>query len=370
MKRYEELASSDGTKAFHYGTHYSSAASVTSYLIRLQPFADLHCALQDGRFDLADRLFHSLGEEWKLASGEKGGDTGCVKEQVPEMYYLWELLLNLNHLELGSRQDGTACHHVLLPRWARGSAWRATRTMRQALESSHVSRELPGWIDLVFGCLQQGDGAAKALNLFLPATYIGAVDVASLDEAQRVSILSQIQLVGQTPGQLWSSKRHPHRSQSASVQTAPPSPLLGCLMASYDTDAQRLQPFPEAPTGFTVHGLLVSAGGERAAPLPLHVCALPRASLSSAGAIATARSVSTSSVPSARYLDPLITRPHSLHRLRSSLRRCYYAPTCMAAKSSSVRARQKTAHGSLRPTASAVSPSGAFASRANPNPRR
>ena len=81
-KRFEELDTSDGSRAFHYGTHYSSAAAVTSYLIRLQPFADLHCALQDGRFDLADRLFHSLGEEWKLASGEKGGDTGCVKELV------------------------------------------------------------------------------------------------------------------------------------------------------------------------------------------------------------------------------------------------------------------------------------------------
>ena len=52
------------------------------------------------------------------------------------------------------------------------------RTLRQALESPHVSRELPGWIDLVFGCLQQGDGAAQALNLFLPCTYVGAVELA------------------------------------------------------------------------------------------------------------------------------------------------------------------------------------------------
>ena len=67
-------------------------------------------------------------------------------------------------------QDGTTLHHVQLPPWARGSAWRATRTLRRALESPHASRELPGWIDLVFGALQQGEGAAAALNVFLPCT--------------------------------------------------------------------------------------------------------------------------------------------------------------------------------------------------------
>ena len=95
-RRFEEWDDGDSTAdgvngPFHYGTHYSSAAAVSSYLIRLEPFSSLHCALQDGRFDLADRLFHSVCEEWKLASGEKGGDTGCVKELVPELFYLWEV---------------------------------------------------------------------------------------------------------------------------------------------------------------------------------------------------------------------------------------------------------------------------------------
>lgn len=120
--------------------------------------------------DLADRLFHSLGEEWKLASGEKGGDTGCVKELVPELFYLWEGLLNLNGLHLGRRQDGTALNHVALPRWARGSAWKLVRTLRQALESPHTSRELPGWLDLIFGHTQQGEAAVANLNVFLPVT--------------------------------------------------------------------------------------------------------------------------------------------------------------------------------------------------------
>ena len=78
------------------------------------------------------RLFHSLGEEWKLASGEKGGDTGCVKELVPEAFYLPEALMNLNGLDLGERQDGDALNHVKLPPWARGSAWRCVATRSRA----------------------------------------------------------------------------------------------------------------------------------------------------------------------------------------------------------------------------------------------
>ena len=118
-KRYEEWEDESGqVPPFHYGTHYSSAAAVSSYLLRLAPFTECHRALQvrpsaalpprcrraaaaltppphmhnivalastwqDGRFDLADRLFHSVSEEWGLASGERGSDTGCVKARKP-----------------------------------------------------------------------------------------------------------------------------------------------------------------------------------------------------------------------------------------------------------------------------------------------
>ena len=95
--------------------------------------------MQDGRFDLADRLFHSVGEEWSLASGERGSDTGCVKELIPELFYMPEALLNVNQLALGTRQDGATLHHAQLPPWAKGSAWRFVRCMRQARAPPHPS---------------------------------------------------------------------------------------------------------------------------------------------------------------------------------------------------------------------------------------
>lgn len=44
---------------------------------------------------------------------------------------------------------------------------------RQALESEFVSKSLHRWIDLIFGCLQKGDAAIEAHNLYHPLCYEG-----------------------------------------------------------------------------------------------------------------------------------------------------------------------------------------------------
>lgn len=48
--RYESFEDPAGTiNKFHYGTHYSNAAGVMHYLIRMEPFTSLHVQLQSGR---------------------------------------------------------------------------------------------------------------------------------------------------------------------------------------------------------------------------------------------------------------------------------------------------------------------------------
>ena len=42
------------------------------------------------------------------------------------------------------------------------------RLHRAALESDYVSQHLHEWIDLIFGCKQQGPAAVEAVNLFHP----------------------------------------------------------------------------------------------------------------------------------------------------------------------------------------------------------
>ena len=62
---------------FHYGSHYSSLGVVLFFLLRLEPFTTQALALQDGRFDHADRLFHSVAETCSESS------TNTPEQQAP-----------------------------------------------------------------------------------------------------------------------------------------------------------------------------------------------------------------------------------------------------------------------------------------------
>ena len=56
------------------------------------------CLLQGGHFDLADRMFHSVRENWLSASKHNMAD---VKELIPEFFYLPDMLCNKNSFDLG-----------------------------------------------------------------------------------------------------------------------------------------------------------------------------------------------------------------------------------------------------------------------------
>jgi len=193
---------------FHYGSHYSSMGVVLFFLLRVEPFTTQALALQDGRFDHADRLFHSIEQTYEHIV--ETGNTSDVKELVPEAYYLPEFLRNRNGFNLGVRQDGERVDDVVLPPWANGSAHEFIRVQRAALESDHVSAHLNEWIDLIFGARQLGESAQEALNVFYHLTYEGAVDMGSLQGHEREVVVHQIREFGQTPSRLFTSP-HPRR---------------------------------------------------------------------------------------------------------------------------------------------------------------
>ena len=138
LRRLQErrLAFEDvGAPKFLYGSHYSSMGAVLYYLVRMEPFSSLAMELQSGKFDHADRLFHSIQEAWSNVLQNPSD----VKELIPEFYSMPDFLRNQQSLPLGTRQDGIELHDVVLPPWAQGSPDRFVRTMREALESEHVS---------------------------------------------------------------------------------------------------------------------------------------------------------------------------------------------------------------------------------------
>ncbi|KAF2732378.1 beach-domain-containing protein [Polyplosphaeria fusca] len=213
-ERFQSFAEmGDAAHAFHYGTHYSSAMTVASYLIRLQPFSAAYFLIQGSTFDHADRLFYSIQNAWESASFDNMSD---ARELTPEFYCLPEFLTNVNGYNFGLRTSGEDINSVTLPKWAKGDPAIFIAKQREALESPHVSKNLHHWIDLIFGFKQRGEAAVEACNVFHHLTYQGAIDLDSItEEVARVANINIINNFGQTPLQVF-QRPHPQKEDVAS----------------------------------------------------------------------------------------------------------------------------------------------------------
>lgn len=252
--RYQTFAEMGDERSppFHYGTHYSSAMIVTSYLIRMQPFVHSYLLLQGGSFDHPDRLFYSIEGAWTSASRDNMTD---VRELIPEFYYLPEFLVNQNGYDFGPRQgSGGTIDTVALPPWAKGDPKIFIAKHREALESEYVSQHLHQWIDLIFGHKQRGEAALEATNVFHHLSYHGAKDLDTInDPVERLATIGIIHNFGQTPHQVF-QRPHPSKEEAkykvkridngAEGLTRLPFPLLGMSSSA----CHFLQQYPNMTT--------------------------------------------------------------------------------------------------------------------------
>ncbi|CAL9705848.1 unnamed protein product [Knipowitschia caucasica] len=239
-EKYESFEDTTGTvDKFHYGTHYSNAAGVMHYMIRTEPFTTLHIQLQSGKFDCADRQFHSVAAAWQTRM-ESPVD---VKELIPEFFYFPEFLQNMNVFDLGKLQmSQEPVNDVLLPRWA-SSREDFIAKHRKALESEYVSSHLHKWIDLIFGYKQRGEEAVEALNVFYYCTYEGAVDLDAIaNETERKALEGIISNFGQTPCQLL---KEPHPPRISAENAARRQARLETLPLNIFDHLDKLRPFKE-----------------------------------------------------------------------------------------------------------------------------
>ncbi|XP_067645671.1 neurobeachin-like protein 1 isoform X3 [Eurosta solidaginis] len=213
--KYESFEDPSGAiPKFHYGTHYSNSGGVLHYLLRVEPFTSLHIELQSGRFDVADRQFHSIPQTWKLLMDNPND----VKELIPEFFYFPEFLKNMNKFDLGHLQvTKEKVDNVILPPWAT-TPEEFIAIHRRALESEYVSQNLHHWIDLIFGYKQKGPKAVEALNVFYYCSYEGAVDLDKItNPVEREAVEGMINNFGQVPSQLL---REPHPRRLTQEETA------------------------------------------------------------------------------------------------------------------------------------------------------
>ncbi|CAF0746128.1 unnamed protein product [Didymodactylos carnosus] len=213
VDRYHKW-NNDSIPPFHYGTHYSTAAFTLNWLIRLEPFTTYLLSLQDGKFDNANRTFHSIPVSWQNCQR----DTSDVKELIPEFFFLPEMFVNTNNYKFGTTEDDLKVDDVLLPKWA-ATPEEFVRLNRMALESEFVSCQLHHWIDLIFGYKQRGPEAQRAVNLFYYMTYEGAINLDAItNPIDRAAVETQIKNFGQTPSQLLTE---PHPPRNSAMALAP-----------------------------------------------------------------------------------------------------------------------------------------------------
>ena len=151
-----------------YGSHYNNPVYTSYYLTRIFPFSFLAIELQGNSFDSPERLFNNIGISFNNATSEK-----CdVRELIPEMYYLPELFINLNNLNLGKFlfcEVVIEVGNVKLPNWSNNNPYIFIAKINEIFENENI--KIWDWINLIFGINQIGKNSLKKYNLFLPYCY-------------------------------------------------------------------------------------------------------------------------------------------------------------------------------------------------------
>ncbi|KXN83156.1 hypothetical protein AN958_01769 [Leucoagaricus sp. SymC.cos] len=265
--RYENLESV-GEKPFHFGTHFSSSMIVCHFLIRLAPFTNMFKTLQGGDWDLPDRLFSDLGRAYESAAHDIRGD---VRELIPEFFTCPEFLENAAKHDFGVQQStGERIHDVKLPPWAKGDPLLFITLHRQALESDHVSENLPAWIDLIWGCKQKDP---TSLNVFHPLSYEGAINLDEInDELEKEATVGIIHNFGQTPRRLFTTPHPPRYNHGLS--TLPLGTLHGIEEDSHLL-TQGARCFRDLGATTPVKELLLDPVNDKVIPCPEGILTVP-----------------------------------------------------------------------------------------------
>ena len=188
----------------HYGSHYSNPLYVSHYLTRLFPIVHIHIEFQGDKFDDPNRLFFSIKNSFYCATTQQGD----VREIVPQFYYMPEMFLNINNLNMGKRIDENknylAVDNVEVPKWS-NDVFDFICKMKEILENDEVSYKINEWIDLIFGYKQTGKEAEICGNVFEYNTYEDNINLDAQDKANRSYLMRKVEF-GLTPSQVLSKQ--------------------------------------------------------------------------------------------------------------------------------------------------------------------
>ena len=161
--------------AYMFGSNYSNPTYVCNYMTRIFPYTQIGIELQGDKFDDPNRLFTSVKNSFKSAMSQKSD----VRELIPEFFYLPEMYMNLNDLNMGIKDDGVKVNDVVTP--CQNNPFEFTLILRNILENDTISYSINYWIDLIFGCKNKGKEAELANNVFTDTSYQEGVDLKKVE---------------------------------------------------------------------------------------------------------------------------------------------------------------------------------------------
>ena len=132
---------------YYFTQHYSTSGYILFYLIRLNPFTYSLIELQSGKFDLPERIFSSMKNLLSFLNSIQEN-----RELIPEFFYNYEFLINLNHNDLGKIKSKDKCYYINnFDTNRKDESYIAFIIyMRKIIELM----EIPLWIDNIFGVYQ------------------------------------------------------------------------------------------------------------------------------------------------------------------------------------------------------------------------
>ena len=162
-------------KPFFFGSNYSNHFYVCNFLMRLFPFTHISIELQ-GNLDDPNRLFLSVENSF-MNSTELQGD---VRELIPEFFYLPEMFLNINDINLGHLEDGNIVYNVKTP--CKNNSYAFIELMNRILNGDIISKNINDWIDLIFGSKNKGKEAENAKNIFTEKSYQENINLNNVED--------------------------------------------------------------------------------------------------------------------------------------------------------------------------------------------
>ena len=166
----------EGTSPHFYGTNYSNPIYVCNFLMRLFPFTHISIELQGNKMDDANRLFLSVVKSFNNSISQKTD----VRELIPEFFYLPEMFLNINDVNLGKLEDNSVVYNVKTP--CKNNAYSFIEIMKRVFENNKISSTISNWVDLIFGYKIKGKDAENAKNIYTEPSYQENVNLNNIED--------------------------------------------------------------------------------------------------------------------------------------------------------------------------------------------